>query len=108
MMNYLQALKTIKEIESNYDILAIKFKSIPIWPYLRIYLFDSLLESHRAQGYTGSNIKRVLKSVFYYNPIPLFKHLRFGLLGTLQTESLLMVNISNLLLAQYRKFATII
>lgn len=81
MMNYLQALKTIKEIESNYDILAIKFKSIPIWPYLRIYLFDSLLESHRAQGYTGSNIKRVLKSVLYYNPIPLFKHYKIWIIG---------------------------
>lgn len=80
-MNYLDSVKSLREIEKSYDVMSIKFMGISIWPYLRIYLFDSMQDSQRSQGYSGSNVKKVLFSMFFYNWFVLCKKFDTWIIG---------------------------
>lgn len=74
-MKYLDAVHLFKEIEKEYDVMSIKYKGVAIWPYLRIYLFDTLT-SNSAVSHDGSAIKLLLSSLFRFNPLRFFKKYR--------------------------------
>lgn len=74
-MNYLDAVKLFKDIEKDYDVMSIKFNGVSVWPYYRIYLFDTLT-SNSAVGHDGSALKLLLSSLFRYNPFRFFKKYR--------------------------------
>lgn len=71
-MKYLEAVQLFKKIEKEYDVMSIKYKTVSIWPYLRIYLIDSLT-AQRAVGYTSSALSILLKSLFRFNPLLFFR-----------------------------------
>ena len=71
-MEYLEGLNKLREIEEKYDVMSIKMKGISIWPYLRIYVFDAMA-THKAQEASVSAAKFLLKDLFFYNPLRLFK-----------------------------------
>jgi hypothetical protein len=71
-MEYIDAVKLFRDIEKDYDVMSIKYKGVALWPYFRIYLFDTLT-SQRAAGYTSSALKVLLSSLLHYNPIRFFK-----------------------------------
>lgn len=74
-MSYLDGIDKLKSIEKCYDVMSITFKGVPIWPYVRIYLFQvlgqtNLTEAHKVEF---SKVKTVLKALFAYNPFTLFR-----------------------------------
>lgn len=71
-MKYLNAVKLLRALEKDYDVMSVKYKGVSVWPYLRIYLFDTLT-SNRAVGHDVSAIKLLLTSIFLYNPLRFFK-----------------------------------
>lgn len=72
-MEYLEAIKKFGEIEKKYDVMAIRYKGISVWPYLRIYLFDTIV-TRKAVDHSSSALLLVLRSLFKFNPIKFFKH----------------------------------
>lgn len=74
-MAYLDGIKILREIEQRYPVMSITFKGQPIWPFVRIYLFQLLGETnHRnAHQVQSSKIKTVVQAVFAYNPFTVFK-----------------------------------
>jgi len=71
-MTYLEAIELVKDIESKYDVMSIRYKGISVWPYLRLYLLDGISGQTEVKA-SGSVIKVVLKSLFAYNPFKVFK-----------------------------------
>lgn len=72
-MKYLDAVESIKKLESDYDLSIIKLKGVSVWPLLRINLIDRLCdrdETMKTNG--GSAVKLVLHTLFAYNPFKLF------------------------------------
>ncbi len=72
MIDYTEAVDTLKKIESDYDVMSIKFKGISIWPHLRIYLVNKFFQDKKPQTISG-NYKHVLKTLLKYNPLCVFK-----------------------------------
>ena len=72
-MEYIEAINKFRDIEDKYDVMSIKYKGVSIWPFLRIYLFDSIA-THNAVEYSSSILLIVLKSLFQFNPLKFFKH----------------------------------
>lgn len=75
-MAYLDGIKILREIEQNYPVMSITFKGQPIWPFIRIYLFQILgaTNHQNAHKVESSKIKTVVKALFAYNPFTIFKH----------------------------------
>lgn len=71
-MQPLEGVKLIKDIEQKYDVMSIKYKGISVWPFLRLYLKDSVTNSRESKA-SASNIKLVLRCLFAYNPFRAFK-----------------------------------
>ncbi len=71
-MEYLEAVRLIQEIEQKYDVMSVKYRGITVWPYVRVYLTDSL-SAHRAQKASPSNIAFIIKHLFDGNIFSLFK-----------------------------------
>lgn len=71
-MQTLEGVKLIKEIEQRYDVMSIKWNGISVWPFLRLYLKESIT-TQRENKASSSNIKLVLKCLFAYNPFRAFK-----------------------------------
>lgn len=71
-MNYLEAIDAIKKIEDKYDVMSIKYKGVSVWPFLRVYICDSLAVN-KQQKMSSSNVMLVLKTLFAYNPFVYFK-----------------------------------
>lgn len=71
-MNYLEAVEILQNIEDKYDVMSIKYKGVSVWPFLRIYLVDSMSKQSE-QKVSASNIAVVIKSLFFYNPFEIFK-----------------------------------
>lgn len=74
-MAYLDGIKILREIEQSYPVMSITFKGQPIWPFVRIYLFQILgatnhLNAHKVET---SKIKTVVKALFAYNPFTIFE-----------------------------------
>lgn len=73
-MTYLESVRLLHEIESSYDVFSIKYKGIPIWPYLRIKLFEKTSGTDVVyKPSTKTGIILVLSNLFYYNPFNFFK-----------------------------------
>lgn len=72
-MQTLEGVKLIKDIEQKFDVMSIKYKGVSVWPFLRIYLKESVT-TQRENTVSASNIKLVLKCLFAYNPFSAFKH----------------------------------
>lgn len=72
-MQTLEGIQLIKDIEQKYDVMSIRYKGISVWPFLRIYLKESVT-TQRENTVSASNIKLVLKCLFAYNPLRAFKH----------------------------------
>ena len=73
-MTYLEAVSLMKEIESRYDLMQIKYKGVSVWPLLRINIVDAISGNNETMKSTGgSAIKQVLSTLFYYNPFDYFK-----------------------------------
>lgn len=71
-MQTLEGVKLIKDIEQKYDVMSIKWKGVSVWPFLRLYLKESIT-TQRENKASVSNIKLVLKSLFSYCPFRAFK-----------------------------------
>ncbi len=71
-MQPLEGVKLIKDIEQKYDVMSIRYKGISVWPFLRLYLKDTVTISRENKA-SVSNISIVLKSLFAYNPLRAFK-----------------------------------
>lgn len=71
-MTYLEAQELITQIERKYDVSSIRYKGVPVWPFLRLYLLDNL-STKRARGGSVSNVWLIIKRLFAYNPLCLFK-----------------------------------
>lgn len=71
-MKYLEGVELIRQIESEYDVMSIRYKGISAWPYLRLYLLDKIT-ANRENKASCSIIVLVLKSLFFYNPLQIFK-----------------------------------
>lgn len=74
-MTYLEGIGKLKDIENSYNVMSITFKGVPIWPFVRIYLFQILghtnqVEAHKVES---AKIKTILKALFAYNPFTLFR-----------------------------------
>lgn len=74
-MAYLDGIKILREIEQTYPVMSITFKGQPIWPFVRIYLFQLLGETNHLNAHKveSSKIKTVVKALFAYNPLTIFK-----------------------------------
>lgn len=73
-MTYLEAVDLIRDIESRYDLMKVKYKGISVWPLLRINIIDAISGNNKTMKSTGSSaIKQVLSTLFYYNPLNYFK-----------------------------------
>lgn len=74
-MSYLDGVKKLTEIESEYDVMSIAFKGVPVWPFLRINLLQILghTNNESAHKVSSSKIIIILKSLFSYSPLYLFK-----------------------------------
>lgn len=72
-MQTLEGVKLIKDIEQKFDVMSIKYKGVSVWPFLRIYLKESVT-TQRENTVSASNIRLVLKCLFAYNPFSAFKH----------------------------------
>lgn len=73
-MTYLEAVNLIKEIESKYDLMKVKYKDVSVWPLLRINLVDTISGNNKTMKSSGSTaIRQVLSTLFYYNPFNYFK-----------------------------------
>ena len=71
-MEALESVKLIKGIEQKYDVMSIKWKGISVWPFLRLYIKDSVT-SQRENKASASNIGLVLRCLFAYNPFRALK-----------------------------------
>lgn len=71
-MEYLESVRLIKEIEEKHDVMAIKYHGVSVWPFLRIYICDSLAVN-KQQKMSSSNVLLVLKTLFAYNPFVYFR-----------------------------------
>ena len=71
-MQTLEGVKLIKEIEQKFDVMSIKWRGVSVWPFLRLYLKESIT-TQRENKASSSNIKLVLMCLFAYNPIRAFK-----------------------------------
>ena len=71
-MEALESVKLIKGIEQKYDVISIKWKGISVWPFLRLYIKDSVT-SQRENKASASNIGLVLRCLFAYNPFRALK-----------------------------------
>lgn len=74
-MDYIESINRLKEIESKFDVMSVKYKGITVWPYVRVYLIDSL-SAHRAQKASISNIMFIIRHLFDGNVLSLFKRHR--------------------------------
>jgi|GEM_PF-850046 hypothetical protein len=72
-MNYLDAVKTLKILENKYDVQSIKYKNLPLWPAIRIYLFDSLEDKPSKKVVSSNTVIVVLKAILRCNPLRFFK-----------------------------------
>ena len=71
-MTYLEAVALVKDIEERYDVMSIRYKRVSVWPFLRLFLLDKISVQTEIKA-SGSIIKVVLKSLFAYNPLKVFK-----------------------------------
>lgn len=71
-MTYLEAVDLLRNIETKYDVMSIRYKGISVWPHLRLYLLDKISVNTEVKA-TGTVVKVVLKSLFVYNPLQLWK-----------------------------------
>lgn len=74
-MAYLEGIKKLREIEQDYPVMSITFKGQPIWPFVRIYLFQLLgaTDHQNAHKVESSKIKTVVNALFAYNPLTILK-----------------------------------
>ena len=72
-MEYLEAVRLVKEVEEKYDVMSVKFKGISIWPMLRTFMFMVDTDDQKPFTASKSTILAVLKGVFKYSWIPLFR-----------------------------------
>lgn len=73
-MQALEGKKLINEIERQYDVMSIKWRGISVWPFLRMYLKESIT-TKRENKMSASNIGLVLKCLFAFNPLrAIIKH----------------------------------
>lgn len=71
-MTNLEGVELLREIESKYDVMAIKYKGVSVWPYLKLYLLDSIT-LNRESKMSKSVVVLVLKCLFLFNPFVIFK-----------------------------------
>lgn len=79
-MTYLEAVELIKKIEAKYDLMAVTYHGISVWPLLRINIIDKISgnnDTMKSSG--GSAVMQVLSTLFYYNPLNLFRYKPFWL-----------------------------
>lgn len=88
-MDYLEAIALLKEIETKYDVMSVKYRGLSIWPWLRIYLCDSLTPASKRQTMSSSNVKLVLQTLFPYGPSALFHKHKVWLFSSLEGRKLI-------------------
>ena len=71
-MQALEGVKLIKDIEEKYDVMSIKYKGVSIWPFLRLYLKDTVTSKRETKA-SPLVVGFVLKSLFAYNPFRAIK-----------------------------------
>lgn len=71
-MQTLEGVKLIKEIETDFDVMSIKYKGISVWPFLRFYIKDSITTQSENKP-SASVVGLVIRCLFSYNPFGVFK-----------------------------------
>ena len=71
-MDYLESIDRLKEIESKFDVMSVKYRGVSVWPYVRCYLVD-MLGYQKARKPSASNVFFILKNLFAYNPLVITK-----------------------------------
>lgn len=71
-MQTLEGVKLINEIERKYDVMSIKWKDVSVWPFLRLYIKDSITFNKENKA-SAANISLVLRCLFAYNPFCVFR-----------------------------------
>ena len=88
-MTYLESVQFVREIESKYDVLSIKFKGVPIWPYLRIKIIEQISGADtKLKPSTKSGVRQVLSTLFYYNPLRYFKKSKVWLFSSFERRKM--------------------
>lgn len=87
-MTYFEAINKLKEIEAKYDTPAIKYKGLPIWLFLRTYFVENMFtEVPKANIKPSvSNVMFILRNVFFYNILALFKKSKVWIFDTSNTR----------------------
>lgn len=62
----------IHQIEREYDVMSIRYRGIKAWSYLRLYLMDRIT-ANREHKMSGGVVSLVLRSLFAYNPLHVFR-----------------------------------
>ena len=69
--------KILQTIENKHDVVQIKYRDISLWAVMRIYLADAINEKTTGISRRGeasvSVFKTLFKSLFYFNPLKIFK-----------------------------------
>lgn len=107
-MTYLESVRLLHSIESSYDVFSIKYRGIPIWPYLRIKLFEKA--SGAGVTYkpsTKTGVFLVLSTLFYYNPFNLLKKSSIWLFSAFERRKMIgdhaVMRVSGGVVAAYPK-----
>ena len=72
-MTYLEAVELEHQLEKQYDVMSIRYKGVSVWPFLRLYLLDNIISNRTEIKASTSVIRVVLKSLFAYNPLQIFR-----------------------------------
>lgn len=71
-MQALEGKKLIQDIEQKYDVMSVKWKGVSVWPFIRIYLKESVT-TMRENKASASVVGLVLRCLFAFNPLRALK-----------------------------------
>lgn len=71
-MEQINSIKLLKQVETAFDVMSVKYKGISVWPFVRVYLEDSL-SLNKAQKASISNVFFIIQHLFDYNPFTILK-----------------------------------
>lgn len=71
-MKLVEATNYVNALEKEHNLICVKYQNVSIWPFIRTYYIDSLSKKTEVKS-SPSSIICILKSLFFYNPLSVFK-----------------------------------